>query len=65
MDVPFLSFGALISHILQLSSSFRSFSTSFVRRSGNKLAHALAHLVFENSDVSKALDLPADLAIII
>lgn len=65
VDDSCLSFGALMSHCLQLSSSFRFFSSSFVKRLGNKLAHALAHLNLDNSDVSDDVVLPADLALVI
>lgn len=62
---PLLSYGAIISQLLLLSSSFRQFSSSFVRRSRNSLAHALAHLSLEHADVSEDSMLHADLALII
>lgn len=37
----------------------------FVKRSANKLAHALGYLVLETSDVLEAPDLLADLAMVI
>lgn len=38
-----LPFGALVSTIISTSMNFNYFSCSFVPRSGNRLAHALAH----------------------
>lgn len=43
VDDSFLSYEAFTSSIFALLDSFESFSCSFVRRTGNKLAHALAH----------------------
>lgn len=39
-----LPFGFLISEVLCLIPLFHGFQCSFVRRSGNMLAHVLAHL---------------------
>lgn len=50
IEDPLLPLGTLVSTISSLSSSFLEFSSSFVQRTGNLLAHALI------------LDLPADLA---
>lgn len=63
----FLPYGATINHLLQSVRSFHLFSCLFIKRSGNRLAHALAHLSFEhsNSNVLDGLVLPADLASII
>lgn len=62
---PLLSVGAIITHLLQLSSSFSRFSSSFVRWSGNRLANVLVHFSFEHSDFSEDSVIPADLALII
>lgn len=62
LDDLFLSYGAIVRHILRLASSLNSFSSSFIRRSSNGLAHAIAHLHFVDSDVLEDLTLPADLA---
>lgn len=61
----FLPYGFLISEVLCLIPFFHAFACSFVRRSGNRLAHALAHIYLDDLDVLEALDLPADLALII
>lgn len=37
-----LPFGLLVSEVILISSSFHDFSCSFVKRTGNRLAHALA-----------------------
>lgn len=62
---PHLPYGAFISSLLSLETYFLNFASSFVRRSGNSLAHALAHLPLDDVDIKEALDLPADLATII
>lgn len=43
------SFGATICACSYLSSSFIVFIYSFIRRSSNCLAHALAHILFSDS----------------
>lgn len=60
-----LSYGALVSQLLHFSCSFNYFATSFVKRSGNRLAHALAHLSLNHLDVLEELTLPPDLPSII
>lgn len=51
--------------VLHFSCSFNYFATSFVKRSGNRLAHALAHLSLNHLDVLEELTLPPDLPSII
>lgn len=60
-----LPFGSSIMDCLTLSKSFLSFSCCFVKRSGNKLARALALLSLSNSVVIADTVIPADLASII
>lgn len=63
---PQLPYGfQLVSEVLSFCSSFDVFSCTFVRRSGNKPAHALAYLPIGSSDSLEAPNLPADLALII
>lgn len=54
-EVRFRVYGALLREILILARSFSCFSCSFVRRPGNKLAHALAHLSLSSSIFLKTL----------
>lgn len=58
-------YGPLVDEIISCILHFQFCSCFFVKRSGNRLAHALAHLSLDNSDVFKGCDLPADLALII
>lgn len=60
-----LPYGATISLLISSLISFNAFSCRFVRKSGNSLAHSLAHLHFDSSDMMEALVLPANLANII
>lgn len=62
VDDPKLVYGALISSCLILVPLFQSFSSSLVKRSGNKLAHALAHFSLVSSNFLAGCDIPADLA---
>lgn len=60
-----LPYGALISVLLSISISFQDFSCSFIRRTGNMLAHSLAHFPLDFLDMMEAFDLPAGLATVI
>ncbi|XP_012857002.1 PREDICTED: uncharacterized protein LOC105976270 [Erythranthe guttata] len=55
-----LPFGAIIDECIYLANVFTSFSFSFVKRSGNSLAHALAHL--QCIETLEGFTLPYDLA---
>lgn len=58
----FLPYWAFIASLLSFLPFFQSFSCSFVRRSGNALAHVLAHFPLGSVDTMEACDLPASLA---
>lgn len=60
----YLSYGALVSSICHHSRNFHAFSCSFVRRSCNKLVHALAHFSSTSFDVLEDFILHANLAYI-
>lgn len=64
VEDQFQAFGALLKVILLQARDFNAFSCSFIRRSGNKLAHALAHLSLSDLVVVDDSVLPADLALI-
>lgn len=54
--------GTFIADLASFRSSFIYFSCSFIRRSGNVLAHSLAHLDLVSSFYVEGVQLPADLA---
>lgn len=60
-----LPYGVFISSILSSSHLFSSFSSSFIKRTGNMLAHALAHFSISPLVCLDDVELPADLAHII
>lgn len=64
-DARFQVFGALLKDILLHSRSFHVFSCFFVKRTGNRLAHALAHFPLLGLNVLDDSILPAELASII
>lgn len=64
-DCSLLPFGDFISSLFSLSSFFAIFSCNLVRRTGNMLAHSLAHFPLADLNIMEACDLPADLATII
>lgn len=65
MANPLLPYDAIISSIFDSLHFFHVFSGSFVKWTGNMLAHALAHLPLSSMNYLEACDLPANLALII
>lgn len=61
-DDTYLPFGYLIATILSYVRLMPNFSCYFVRRSGNRLAHSLAHIFVGAIDVLEDSLIPADLA---
>ncbi|XP_012845681.1 PREDICTED: uncharacterized protein LOC105965659 [Erythranthe guttata] len=55
-----LSFGAIVDECCSISRNFLQCDFSFVKRSGNSLAHALAHVIC--TDSLEGIDLPLHLA---
>lgn len=51
--------------MLRIFGLFRVFSSYFVKRTCNRLAHIFAHLSLPNSDVMEDFELPIDFASII
>lgn len=62
---PFSNYGHLGACIIELLCTFSFSSSSFVKRTSNRLAHALAHLDCFSSDTLENSMLPADLASLI
>lgn len=54
--------GTFIADLASFRSSFIYFSCSFIRRSGNALAHSLTHLDLVSSFYVEGVQLPAGLA---
>lgn len=61
----FFPYGSLVASIIEHSRTFNFFSCSFVKRTDNRLAHALAHISCDSSYMLENSFISADLVSII